>query len=366
MSAAIVFLLIAVHLAYALLYRTLDVEAWVFDSLMEAGKFSSLALLAASAALGPGPPVRRLPMVVLLVVAWFCAAGFGDRLAGGQVNYNHMISDATMAIVAFPLAALTVAMLSCRNRLRIVRLPLRPQENPAANRFSLLQLWFGVTAAAIGCGALCVTLTPYQWQLTAGAGDFAWTEWFANHVAEDGVFQLTALCAMWAALPWAMLALGRFQSYGTWLAVLAGGMLLAASLCLMAQFWTHISVWPANPSTLRIHYVSGVMTYLGVSLGVASSAIYLRTAGWRVAFGHTMSVESPDAGDARHRAKQGVSIASLAAILLIMAGFAASSIDHWRAAYAQERRQKAEWQEKFDQQHRSKTSIPPRVSSGPN
>lgn len=366
MSATIVFLLIAVHLGYALLWLTLGVHDWVLVTLMEGVKFSSLALLAASAALGPGPPIRRLPMVALLAVAWFCAAGFGDRLAGGQVNYNHMISDATMAIVAFPLAAMAVAMLSCRNRMRIVRLPLRPQEDPDANRFSLSQLWFGVTAAAIGCGALCSALTPYPWQVTAGTDDFAWTEWLANHVAEDGVWQLTAFCAILAALPWALLPLGRVQSFGTWLVILAGGMLLAASLCLMAQFWTHLSVWPANPSTLRIHYVGGVMTYLGVSLGVASSAIYLRAVGWRMVFGQTWGIESPDGGDARRRARQGVGIASLAATLLIMAGFAASSVHHWCTAYDQERRQKAEWQEKFDQQRRFNTSVPPRVSSGPN
>lgn len=332
-------------------------------SFIEGVRYSSLALLAVVAALGPGPPIRRLPVVALLALAWFCAAAFGDRLAGGEVNHNHTISDAILAIVVFPLAALALALLNYRSRWRLVRGPDQSCGEYTGNRFSLPQLWAGVTAAVVSCVVLRLALSPYDWQLGGGDDTFDWTEWLANRLAEEGHWQVSACGATLAAMPWALPVLGRIRFQRTLPLILAGGFLLASLQYLFVQFWTHISVWPATSSVLRIHYVSGAGNYIGVAAGVVFSAFYWRSAGWRLA---ESPVDSPrnvgpvDSVDHGRRRKQRWCAVSLAALLVLMAVFAACSVGRWRAAYVQQRLQKIQWQEEFDQQRppRAKQAVP--------
>jgi len=354
MPATIMLLLTVVHLAYALLSRSLTTDESLFIvSLMEGVGYSSLAMLAAIAAIGPGPAVCRLPTVILLTLAWFCARGFGDCLAGGQVNHNHMISDAFQALIVFPAAALGILLVNLRPRWRLVWGPMTFPPSRSANRFSLTQLLAFVTAAGIGCILLRWALTPYHWQLGSEDNSFVWADWLGNRLAEHADWLISDLGACLASLIWATPALGRIRFFRAMLFVLAGGALMASTLCLIEMFWTHISVWPATPSGFRIHYVQGWGIYVGVSLGILFSAIHLRAAGFRLAgtlFGQSLSDGPVEPTGHRRRTGRKMSVAVLAAIILLLAGFAAFSVSTWRAKYDQERRQKIEWQEKFEQQ----------------
>jgi hypothetical protein len=193
---------------------------------------------------------------------------------------------------------------------------------------------------------------PYDWQLGSDDNSFGWADWLGNRLAEHADWLISDFGACLASLPWATPALGRIRFIRAMLFVLAGGALMASTLWLIVQFWTHVSVWPANPSVFRMHYVQGWGIYVGVSLGVVFSAIHLRAADFRLAgtlFGQSLGDRTAEP-TGHHRTGKRMSVAVLAAITLLLAGFAAYSVNTWRARYDQERRQKIEWQEKFGQQ----------------